>query len=149
MARKRSLIALIPLLLASSCLGQATEPSAIPFGQTAVYKAYDLKTLEPAVSAEDWTKYEQTLGGRADEVLKDLALADASKSEHVKTSVIDYYKFLRAWHDQHDTKMQQLSKNAAANAPQISDERKDLTTCRIRPLSLTSPRSSRPSRSNS
>ncbi len=128
MTPKRFFVAFTPLLIAASSLAQMTQPDATPFGQTAVYKAYDLKALEPAVSAEDWTKYDGTLSGRADEVLKDLALSDASKAEHVKTSVIDYYKFLRAWHDQHDAKMAELNKDAKANASKIDDERKDLTT---------------------
>ena len=127
MTRERLFIALSPLLLAASCLAQTTEPAAMPFGQTAVYKAYDLKALEPAVSADEWAKYDATLGTRADEVLKDLALSDGSKAEHVKNSVSDYYRFLRAWHDRHDAKMGELNKNVKANAAQIAEERKELT----------------------
>src|SRR5215469_16940547 len=100
MPPKQALIALAPLFLAFS-VAQTTQP-ATPFGQTDVYKSYDLKTLEPKVSADDWTKYDDTLAKRADEVLTDLSLPDQSKAQHVKQSVIDYYKFLRAWHDQHD-----------------------------------------------
>ena len=100
--------------------------AAGPFGETAVFKAYDLKSAEPGVSAEEWGKYDATLGGRADEVLKDLALSDAGKAAHVKQSVVDYYKFLRAWHDRHDAKMDQLSKDAKGNAAAIAEERKDL-----------------------
>jgi hypothetical protein len=127
MATKRLLIAFTPLLFACSCFAQTTQTAVTPFGQTAVYKAFDLKTIEPTVSAEEWMAYDQTLEKRADEVLNDLALKDTSKAERVKTSVIDYYKFLRAWHDQHDAKMQELEKNAKANASKIDDERKDLS----------------------
>jgi hypothetical protein len=127
MIHKCSLAVFAPLLIAVSSFAQTTQPAAILFGETAVYKAYDLKTLEPAVSAEEWTKYDGTLSGRADEVLKDLALTDASKAEHVKTSVIDYYKFVRGWHDQHDAKTRELERDAKANDSKIEDERKDLT----------------------
>lgn len=127
MARKHFCIAFAPLFLAAAALGQTTQTSAPAFGQTDVYKTYDLKAIEPTVSADEWAKYEQSLGKRADEVLHDLALTDAAKAEHVKSSVVDYYKFLRGWHDRHDDKMKELSKNAKANASQIAIERKELT----------------------
>ncbi|MGN6371101.1 MAG: DUF3826 domain-containing protein [Phycisphaerae bacterium] len=122
MTFQRPLLALLPLLLAAPLAHAAT-----PFGQTEIYKSYDLKSLEPNVTPEEWTKYDQDLAKRADEVLKDLALTDTAKADHVKQSVIDYYKFLRAWHDQHDAKMKTLNKDPKNNAAEITEERKDLT----------------------
>ena len=127
MTHKRSFTAFATMLVAASSFAQMTQPAAAPFGQTAMYKSYDLKTIEPAVTAAEWTTYDQTLEKRAEEVLQDLALTDASKADHVKSSVIDYYKFLRGWHDQQDAKMEELNKDAKGNASKIVEERKDLT----------------------
>ncbi|HEV2694265.1 MAG TPA: DUF3826 domain-containing protein [Verrucomicrobiae bacterium] len=58
-----------------------------------------------AVSEQAEAAYAKSIEGRTADILKVLALTDASKTTHVHDAVMAQYRSLRAWHAENDAKL--------------------------------------------
>jgi len=54
---------------------------------------------------EDEAKYTQVIEGRAADILKILDIADTNRVAKVHDAIVAQYRALRAWHDDHDAKL--------------------------------------------
>ncbi len=73
-----------------------------------------LKNSEQQMMAE--SNYSQTISGRADDILKILALADADKAAKVHADIVAQYRSLRAWHDENDSRLKAAKADTNATA---------------------------------
>jgi hypothetical protein len=81
----------------------------------------------PAAAPAD-AAYEQAIGKRADDVLKDLALTDEVKAGKVRGVVLDQYRALKAWHDAHDAEVKSLRAGGGDAQPRLAEVRASLKT---------------------
>jgi hypothetical protein len=110
-------------------IGQTTAPAGAPATSTeaatatatagavhfakqpAVVELCNLKKLEPKLTDAELTKYESDLVGRTKDFVSDLKLTDKEKEEHMKESVIAFYRAVRGWHDIHDAEYNKIKKD--------------------------------------
>jgi len=78
------------------------------------------QTNQPAEQAE--AKYTAAIEGRTADILKVLALTDASTAARVHDAVMAQYRSLRAWHDANDSKI----KTAKADTNAVTEIRASL-----------------------
>ena len=71
-----------------------------------------LKNAEQQVLAE--SNYSQTISGRADDILKILALIDTNTAAKVHAAIVTQYRSLRSWHDENDSRLKAAKANTNA-----------------------------------
>jgi hypothetical protein len=68
-------------------------------------------------SAQSDKAYEDSIGKRADDILKALGdLNDPAKTSRVRETILAHYRALKSWHDQHDAELKSLSREPAETA---------------------------------
>ena len=70
-------------------------------------------------AAEPPDAYEQVIAGRADKILASLSLEDAAVRSQVHAALVDFYRSVNAWHEQHAGRRKEL-KQAATDSAQES-----------------------------
>src|SRR5450756_404598 len=95
----------------------------IPLFFSAIFLAVGLATAGESASSQTNQTSEQTeanytkaIEGRAADILKILALTDATKASHVHDAVIAQYRSLRTWHDENDAKLKAARRDTNAVA---------------------------------
>lgn len=69
-----------------------------------------------ASAAEPPASYEQVIAGRADKILASLSLEDAADRSQVHAALVDFYRSVNAWHEQHAGRRQELKRAATDSA---------------------------------
>jgi outer membrane translocation and assembly module TamA len=67
----------------------------------------------PATTKDSEAAYTRTIEGRTTAILALLELNDAAKSNSMHNTIMGQYRALRSWHDENDSKLRQLNKDAA------------------------------------
>lgn len=69
-----------------------------------------------ASAAEPPASYEQVIAGRADKILASLSLEDAAARAQVHAALVDFYRSVNAWHEQHGGRRRELKGVATDSA---------------------------------